>query len=178
MIGIVKRRIVSVFLVTLTLMLGLQGAVLATASSVEVTGQGTMVLNPYTGSMWVDGGGNTHVSKVEAAGSFALHSVVGDSVSFVGTQTTTLSCVVDATGSGPCSGPVTITAEDGTPAWEGHVHGKAEGLIFCGQMTARGRGIFEGAQLKLDMQEIAPTPGNPDPNVYINTGRILYPHGK
>lgn len=177
MIGTTKRRIVLVLLVTLALAVGAPASVSAKAAKVDVTGQGTMVLNPYTGSMWLDGGGHMHVSKVEAAGSFALHSVVGDSVDFAGIQTTTLSCIVDETGSGPCSGRVTIAAEDGALAWEGHLRGQAVGLIFFGQMTAKGRGIFEGAQLKLDMQEASPTPDNPDPNVYFFTGRILHPQG-
>lgn len=118
-----------------------------------------------------------HVSKVEGAGSFDLQSVGGDSVDFAGFQTTVLTCVLDETFSGPCSGPITVTAEDGTVAWEGHLHAQLVGLIASGKMTAQGRGLFEGAQLKLDVQEAAPTPGNPDPNVYFFTGRIRYPHG-
>ena len=178
-----KWRIIAVSLLTLALIVGVQGAVLAKATEVEVEGVFTGAWKNKTGRGWPDNGGNWHFVRQDFGTAwsdpyepFELNSMTDGSRNVTGELNMVLSCKLAPPGSGPCKGPVTITDESGTVLWEGRVHLMVVAMISSGQIVAQGAegGPYEGTQLKLDVQERLDGP----PDVFDLTGRLLYPHGE
>ena len=189
-----KRRIIVVSLLTLALIVGVQGSVLARATQVEVEGVFQGGWKNTSGRGWPDNGGNFHFVRQDFGTTwcvvkpppappaspcvpFQLNSVNDGSVSVTGDLNMILSCTLAPPfGSGPCKGPVTITDEFGTVLWEGRGHLMVVEMISSGQIVAQGaEGTrYVGTQLMLDVQERLVGP----PDVFDLTGRLLYPHGE
>jgi hypothetical protein len=174
-----KRSTIVILLLMVGLLATLTGPVLAKATKTAVEGRADFsdgFIEP--GEMWFDGGGNLHYQKVVVKGNFTLH---GDGVDIDGKQIVVLNGILDETLTGPFFGAFSVSMEiagEETVIWEGQYHGYVTNLSYSGQATAHGRGPFEGMQLKFEGQEDPPTPGNPDPNVFGQSGWILDPHGQ
>ena len=172
-----KRRIIVVSLLTLALIVGVQGSVLAKATKVDVKGDCDLTWTwPLTGKQWRDGANHLHMVDTEATGGFSLYSVDGDGFVFSGWQKVILSCNL-ADYYGPCHGTIAISDEkDGTVFWEGRIQLTTVDRMTSGQIVAHGRGPYEGTQLKLDWQERDDL--GPNPDVFKLAGRLQYPHGE
>jgi hypothetical protein len=173
-----KWRIIIGSLLVLALIVGVQGAVLAKATKVEVYGRGEVTSK--TGTMRWDKGGNLHVLELVCPGTIWLETVDGEPI-LNGEWEIVLRANMDyedESYTGPGSGTIVIT-EGETVLWEGRIHGYFDRLILSGKITAHGRDRFEGMQLQLDVQEDSPIPGgNQDPDLYTLTGRLLDPQGE
>jgi hypothetical protein len=165
-----KWSIIAASLLTLALIVGVPGLVLAKATKVEVTGELAGAWDPPSGVQWWSRPGRLHITDTDFKGYFNLPDLGVE-----GHHTMVLSCSLERPpGTGPCKGPITIREEEGgTVLWEGQVFLYVVEMVSSGQIVAQGRGPFEGTQLKLDVQEIG---GSTD--VFELTGRLLYPHGE
>jgi hypothetical protein len=175
-----KWQIIAISLITLALIVGVQGAVLAKAAKVDVTGElaGTWV--PASGDQWFSRDpipgvrpGRLHIVDTDFEGYFNLPDLGVE-----GHHTMVLSCslerVIPYGGTGPCKGPITIWDAEDTVLWEGQVFLYVVDMISSGQIVAHGveGSPYEDTQLKLDVQEIG---GSTD--VFELSGQLLYPHG-
>jgi len=158
-------------------LIAVQAPALAKATRTDVTGVSDTLDGMVGGDVFADGNGNLHFKQAAFAGGFALQ---GDGVDIEGTQVLALTGVVDETFSGPLAGSFEVTSKVGgveTVIWAGSVHGHLEQLSFTGHVVAQGQGPYAGLKLKLQMQEIPATPGNPNPELFDLSGSILDPHG-
>ena len=176
------RRSVIVFsLLVIGLFVSVRGTISAKATKAEVTGvhdlSEPVPIDP--GVEFVDEAGKTHYQKRVVEGP-ALFTIGDETIE--GKTWVEVNNIYDETGSGPAHGWfihfIGDEPTDETIIWEGRYEGKNINLIFSGKFQAQGRGLYAGMKVKGTSQEIAPTPGNPDPNVYILEGRILDPHGE
>ena len=175
-----KWRIIAVSLLTLALIVGVQGAVLAKATKVEVTGDLAGAWDRESGDQWFSRDpipgvrpGRLHIKDTDFNGYFNLPDL-----GVAGHHTMVLSCsierVIPVGGTGPCKGPITIWDAEDKVLWEGQVFLYVVDMISSGRIVAHGveGGPYEGTQLKLDAQERLVGP----PDVFDLTGRLLYPN--
>jgi hypothetical protein len=173
----VLTKFTAVGLLLVALFIAVQAPVSAEATRTDVSGVSDVLEGIIGGEVAVDANGKLHLKKTAFAGGFSLQ---GDGIDIQGHQVLALTGVLDHTLSGPATGSFVVTGDVGgveTVIWAGSIHGYLEQLSFTGQVVAQGQGPYSGLQLKLQMQEVAATPENPNPEVFDMSGSILSPHG-
>ena len=161
-------------MLTAGILIAVPALVSARPTRTIVTGLSDVQNQPVGGDIVQDAAGNSHIQQLVQTGDFQLvESDCGD-FTIQGTQLLVLNGVLDETGSGPIAGSFTVKDDAETVIWKGTMHGTLEALHFIGHITAHGQGPYAGLILRLDVEEIAPTPTTEEVAL---TEYILDPHG-
>ena len=174
---LIKRSVFAVSLLAIVLLANVLGPALAKSTVTDVEGRADLLGGPPVGEIRPDAAGNLHLRNYTATGSLFLD---GGHIRIDGKNTMVLNGNVDSTLTGPLSGTYTVLTDIGgqdTVIWEGRVHGNVVNAIFSGKVVAQGRGPYAGMQLKLDILEDLPSPGDPNPERFTVVGQILNPQG-